>query len=1334
MNRTYNIVWSYTRQAWVVASELASSSGRPPLAKKRALSAMILLGIIAGQSVEAASTPDDVSAGQVVTGDVISGRIQYVSSGGSAISTIIDDEGIQGVSSGGNVISTVINSGGRLNIDSGGSATNTIVNSKGLYYVTGGNATSTTVNGGTQFIFSGGSATSSIVNSEGQQRILSLGAATDTEVNNRGAQSILSGGSATSTIVNSGGKQDINFGGTVTSTTVNSGGTQNIWYRGSATSTEVNSGGTQNISAGGSAADSIINVSGTQNISSGGSATSTTVNSGGMQNISAGGSATDSIINVSGTQNISSGGSATSTEINSGGIQNISAGGSATDSIINVSGIQFVSSGGSATSTEVNSGGIQNISAGGSATDSIINANGTQNISSGGSATSTVINSLGHQFIHSGGNVTSTVVSSGGTQNISAGGSAVDTVIDRGGVQGVTGVAIGTHIYGGTQNVDGVATRTIIDGGSQNIVAGGSATDTEVSNNGTQWVISGGSVTGTVVNFKGLQDISGGAATSITVNDGGRQNVYSGGSATNTTVNSRGQQDILSGGAATSTTLNSEGYQNIYSGGSAAHTTLNSVGRQHISSGGSATSTTINDGWQYIYSGGSATNTTINGGRQNVYSGGSAINTAINSGGMQVISGGSATSTTINGGVQDIGYSGSATNTEVNSGGTQRVNYYGVISGTIIHSGGQTILLDGSTVDKGILPNDGLLIVNPQSSYVLDGVTVQGNGALQKTGTGVLTLTNDDITLNGGISLLEGELVIDSSKTSANIITQKDTALTLAVGRTLTGNIDNGGRTVLGNNAQIAGKVINAGTLMLNDSSAAISATVSGSVDNSGTMIIGTSAGNTGSVLNIGGDYTGNDGKLMLNSVLSNDSSPTDKLLIGGDATGRTDIIVNNLGGKGDQTVDGIEIVRVGGTSDTGAFYNSKAIRAGLYNYTVVRKDNNNFYLTSDYVVPGSTKPATGGNSVVITAPDTKPATGDNPVVITTPDTKPATGGNPVVMPELFSLSVMWDLGKDISTAAGGYIANLAAANQAFVTRLADREGGSEYINPVTGQRDITRLWLRQEGGHNRSRADVLRTTSNRYVAQLGGELINGSFTDTDHWDLGLMAGYVNQQGTTTSLHSRYNANTKSQLHGYSTGLYGTWYQDAEAQTGLYVGTWAQYSWFHNSVNEDGQASDSYKSKGFSASLETGYSWKVIDGERTDFFIQPQAQLVWSGIKADDHDTDTGTRVQGEGGNNLQSSLGVKAYLKGHSELDDNTGRSFKPFVEANWIHNTARYGVRMDGDSLNQDGAKDIVEVKTGVESRLSANTSIWGGVGVQIGDKGYSDTQGQLGLKVRF
>ena len=38
---------------------------------------------------------------------------------------------------------------------------------------------------------------------------------------------------------------------------------------------------------------------------------------------------------------------------------------------------------------------------------------------------------------------------------------------------------------------------------------------------------------------------------------------------------------------------------------------------------------------------------------------------------------------------------------------------------------------------------------------------------------------------------------------------------------------------------------------------------------------------------------------------------------------------------------------------------------------------------------------------------------------------------------------------------------------------------------------------------------------------------------------------------------------------------------------------------------------------------------------------------------------------------------------------------------------------------------------VRTGVEAKVNNNLSLWGNVGVQLGDKGYSDTQGMLGVK---
>lgn len=66
---------------------------------------------------------------------------------------------------------------------------------------------------------------------------------------------------------------------------------------------------------------------------------------------------------------------------------------------------------------------------------------------------------------------------------------------------------------------------------------------------------------------------------------------------------------------------------------------------------------------------------------------------------------------------------------------------------------------------------------------------------------------------------------------------------------------------------------------------------------------------------------------------------------------------------------------------------------------------------------------------------------------------------------------------------------------------------------------NVTSLWLRQLGTHNRSHdsSGQLRTTGNTYVAQLGGDLAKWSSTDHDRFHLGVMAGYSNNHNNTQS-------------------------------------------------------------------------------------------------------------------------------------------------------------------------------------------------------------------------
>ncbi|MGP2427749.1 autotransporter outer membrane beta-barrel domain-containing protein, partial [Yersinia sp. 2538 StPb PI] len=225
-----------------------------------------------------------------------------------------------------------------------------------------------------------------------------------------------------------------------------------------------------------------------------------------------------------------------------------------------------------------------------------------------------------------------------------------------------------------------------------------------------------------------------------------------------------------------------------------------------------------------------------------------------------------------------------------------------------------------------------------------------------------------------------------------------------------------------------------------------------------------------------------------------------------------------------------------------------------------------------------------------------------------------------------------------------------------------------------------------------------------------------------------------NSKSTTVSSLSGYNA--KGSTDGYSTGIYGTWYANDADKSGLYVDSWAQYSWFNNTVEGQDLASEEYKSKGVTASVESGYTFKVGENaaKNATYFIQPKAQVTWMGVKADDHKEANGTNVSGEGDGNIQTRLGVRAFMKGYSDQDKGKDRVFQPFVEANWVHNTNDFGTTMDSVAVKQDGAANIAELKVGVEGQINKQLNLWGNVGQQVGNKGYSDTAVMLGVKYNF
>jgi autotransporter family porin len=425
--------------------------------------------------------------------------------------------------------------------------------------------------------------------------------------------------------------------------------------------------------------------------------------------------------------------------------------------------------------------------------------------------------------------------------------------------------------------------------------------------------------------------------------------------------------------------------------------------------------------------------------------------------------------------------------------------------------------------------------------------------------------------------------------------------------------------------------------------------------------------------------------------------------------------------------------VEVNGSSD-GVFEKAGRIVAGGYDYNVEKKSGN-WYLTS-LVEPE--KPVDPIDP--ITPPD--PVTPPNPVdpidpprpVDPTPPVEPEKPADPALPPITVAPVIPPAAEHQYRPEFGSYLANNYAANTLFLTRLHDRLGETQYADILTGEQKVTSLWMRNVGGHTRFRdsSGQLKTQSNRYVLQIGGDLAQWSEDGLDRWHLGVMAGYANSQNRTNSSLTGYHS--RGQITCYSAGVYATWYANDADKTGAYVDSWALYNWFDNKVMGQSLATEKYKSKGITASVEAGYSFKLGASGRDSYWLQPKAQMVWMDVQADDHREANGTKVKDDTHGNLLTRLGVKAYIKGHNALDDGKSRDFQPFVEANWIHNSRNVSVKMDDVRDEMRGTKNIGELKMGVEGQMTPRLNVWGNVAQQIGDKGYSDTQGMLGIKYIF
>lgn len=474
--------------------------------------------------------------------------------------------------------------------------------------------------------------------------------------------------------------------------------------------------------------------------------------------------------------------------------------------------------------------------------------------------------------------------------------------------------------------------------------------------------------------------------------------------------------------------------------------------------------------------------------------------------------------------------------------------------------------------------------------------------------------------------------------------------------------------------------------------------------------------------LTVEGNYSGNAGTLVMNVTLnSDDDSPSDRMVVKGDTSGNTTVRFNNIYGHGDHTDVGIEIITVAGTS-AGQFRTDRRIGIGLYDYDLVQKGKN-WYLSNsldDIATVVTEQPMeVVDDDEVAEAPGEAGAGAAPETVVETPATVDTRPGR-------------YDYAKVYRPESGSYIANMAAANTLFYTRLHDRQGERDYVDAITGERHSTTMWMRNVGTHTRFEegSGQLISRSNSYTLQLGGDLAHWSTNGQDNLRVGMMVGYGNSKNKTRSQVTQYTS--RGHTDGYSAGLYATWFADDATRTGAWVDSWVQYSWFNNSVSADDMRTEKYRSRGITASLEAGYSLPVGQSERFSYWLEPRAQAVLMNVKADSLYEEQGTHVRSTGDGNVMTQVGVRAWMQGLPEK--GMSDAFRPYAEVNWVHNSEAFGVEMNREGNAVIGSKDSVEARLGAEGQVAKQLALWASVGQRYGHHKYSETQGLVGIKYAF
>ena len=124
--------------------------------------------------------------------------------------------------------------------------------------------------------------------------------------------------------------------------------------------------------------------------------------------------------------------------------------------------------------------------------------------------------------------------------------------------------------------------------------------------------------------------------------------------------------------------------------------------------------------------------------------------------------------------------------------------------------------------------------------------------------------------------------------------------------------------------------------------------------------------------------------------------------------------------------------------------------------------------------------------------------------------------------------------------------------------------------------------------------------------------------------------------------------------------------------------------------------------------------------------LQPQAQVIWNGVRSKDAVDSTHTRYEAIGDKNGTLRLGARLNA-------DHEGK-WVAALEGNWIHRFKDIGVKMNGKKIFADGGRNVGEARVIYEGHLSQNLLGWSTLTYRKGSHGFHEESAQIGVRYMF